>query len=88
MPRTIQYAIHDDGHVISRVGSEVAWPILDYDGMTPENSYAMIYNLETMSVHSVAHEWHMLKWTRKIPVEIKNIHREYWGFPKLKVERA
>lgn len=84
--RNITYAIDlDTGLVISRVGSELAWPILDYDGMLPENNYAMNYSLEKTSVYSLAGGcWSALKWTRKIPVEIKNIHRRFWGFRELK----
>lgn len=83
--RTIQYAIDvETGLVISRVGSELAWPILDYKNMLPENHYAMNYNLEKMHVFTASSIWYMLKWTRKIPKEIKNTHREFWGFPLLK----
>lgn len=83
MIKNITYAIHSDGYVISRVGSDVAWPILDYDGMKPENNFAMKYFLEKMSVHAISREWDSLKWTKKIPVEVKNYHREFWGFKPL-----
>ena len=84
--RNITYAIDlDTGLVVSRVGNELAWPILDYEEMSPENNYAMNYHLEKMSVYSaVTYCWSALKWTRKIPVEIKNIHRRFWGFKELK----
>jgi len=85
--RNITYAIDlETGLVVSRVGSELAWPILDYEGMLPENNYAMNYCLEKISVSSVAgYYWSLLKWTRKIPLEIKNIHRRFWGFKELKI---
>ena len=83
--RTITYAINGTGLVVSRVGSELAWPILEYDKMLPENNYEMDYHLEKITVFSVAgHIWDMLKWTKKIPQELKNKHREFWGFSKLK----
>lgn len=83
--RTIQYAVDiETGLVISRVGNELAWPILDYEGMTSENGYKMNYYLEKVSVFSVAGCMDMLKWTRKIPVALKNKHRKFWGFPELK----
>ena len=79
--RTIQYAVDTEtGLVISRVGSELAWPILDFDNMLPENNYAMNYYLDKISVLSVASCWYILKWTRKIPKTIKNTHRKFWGF--------
>lgn len=82
--RTITYAIEDStGFVASRVGNEIAFPILDYEGMTPENNFATLYALEKMSVISVASWISDLQWTRKIPVEIKNLHRAFWGMPAL-----
>jgi len=84
--RTIQYAIDSDtGLVISRVGNEFAWPVLDYGNMRPENDYPINCRLEKMAVSRIAGRyWIGLKWTKKIPKEIKNIHREFWGFPLLK----
>ena len=83
--RTIQYAVDTEtGLVISRVGSELAWPILDFENMRPENNYTMNYYLEKISVISACSSMQHLKWTRKIPKEIKNLHRKFWGFPELK----
>ena len=80
--RTIQYAVDTEGHVASRVDSEIAFPVLEYDKMTPENNYKMTYKLEKEGVlHICRTDWFKgLKWTRKIPVQIKNYHREFWGF--------
>lgn len=84
--RTIQYAINmQTGLVISQVGNEVAWPILNYDGMAETNSYTKNYHLEILPLHHVTFfTWDILKWTKKIPKEIKNIHRKFWDFPLLK----
>ncbi len=84
--RTIQYAIDTETRmVISRVDSELAWPVLDYDNMRPENNYTMNYYLEKITVFSVAGRvWNGLKWTRKIPRGIKNLHRQFWGMRRLK----
>ena len=82
--RNITYAIDlDTGLVISRVGSELAWPILQYIGIRPENLFATQFQLEKIEL--LAAIWCRLKWTRKIPVEIKNIHRRFWGFKELKI---
>lgn len=84
MNRIIQYAIHTDGFVVSRVGSELAWPILDWDGMLPENGFKAEHYLDRVPVLDVRHEWSLLKWTRKVPISAKNLHRQFWGFPLLK----
>jgi len=84
--RTIQYAIDmETGLVVSRVGSEFAWPILDYGDMRPENDYTMNCHLEKITISRIAGRyWLGLKWTKKIPKAIKNTHRKFWGFPLLK----
>jgi len=46
MRKIITYAIDaETGQVISRVGHGVAWPVLDFEGMTPENNFKAEYNL-------------------------------------------
>ena len=83
--RTITYAINKNtGLVWSRIGSETAFPVLDYNGMTPKNNFETHYNLEKANVLSVGCEWDYLHWTKKIPEKIKNKHRKFWGFPELK----
>jgi len=85
--KNITYAIHTDGYVVSRVGRDIAWPVLDYKGMTPGNNYQMIYNLERMSVFGIGPEWDLLKWTKKIPIEVKNEHRAFWGMKPISSKR-
>ena len=78
--KTIQYGIDCDGHVISKVSPELAIPILDFEGMVADNSFEPSYNLEKHTLLSCAGNWlNGVRWTRKIPVEIKNIHRKFWG---------
>lgn len=82
--RTITYAIEQNtGLVYSQVGSEIAVPVLDYDGMKPENNFQTRYDLEKSPVFA-AHIGTAFIWTRKIPNAIKNIHREFWGMKLLK----
>jgi len=81
--RRIMYGIDRDGVVYSRVGSEMAFPVLDFLGMRPENGYRMVYNLEKDSIFSVMCSGVVITWTRKIGKEIKNIHRAFWGFKKI-----
>lgn len=59
--KTITYAIDHTGLVISRVGSEVAFPVLEYDNMTPANNFRMNYHLEKAHVFSLAgNYWSLL----------------------------
>jgi len=84
--RNITFAIDTETRlVISRVGDELAWPILDYDNMRPENNYTMNYYLEKITVFSVVgRSYNNLKWTKKIPTNIKNLHRRFWGMEDVK----
>jgi hypothetical protein len=83
--KTIQYAIDTEtGLVISRYGDEIAFPELQYKDMNSKNKYTAGYILQKTSVFAVAVAWDYYKWTRKIPVEIKNKHREFWGFKPIK----
>ncbi len=84
MIRIITYANHkDDGLVISRVGSEIAWPVLDYERIGEGGDFTgpLLYHLEKMPILSVpGTEWQRLRWTKKVPVQLKNRHRTFWGF--------
>jgi hypothetical protein len=90
MNRTIAYGIEKDtGLVYSRVGDECAGPVLDYqaigqgdDGYEPGDFRGPIrYTMEKMPLREV---YPYVVWTKKIPVPLKNRHREFWGFPLLK----
>ena len=83
----ITYAVTPDGHTISRIGSEVATGVLDYEAMVPENGYNAGYYFEKFSVHCISsNEWDSWYWTKKIPLPVKNMHRKFWGLPELKDE--
>ena len=76
--RTIQYMIdRETGMVWSRVNSEVAIPVLDFEGMKPENNFQTKYNLEKFDLSALYHT--NLIHTRKIPTELKNAHRKFLG---------
>ena len=93
MPRTIKYAVDEDGTVYSRVDREVAVPVLDFaaigqggDGFAkgdfngPTRS-----NLEKFALEALYGVYSSLRWTRKIPVGLKNRHRAFWGMKPLAV---
>lgn len=91
MNRTIQYAVNkDDGLVISRVGREIAVPVLDYEKIGEGGDFTrpLEYHLEKMPVIALGRDWPRYVWTRKIPTELKNEHREFWGFSLLEVADA
>jgi hypothetical protein len=82
--RNITYAFDlETGKVLSRVGDEIYFAVLDYDAMTPENNFEMTYKWEKYSVFSLV-GFETYQWTKKIPKEIKNFHRKFWGFKELK----
>jgi len=85
----IEYAIdRTSGMVISRVDSEIAVPVLQFDRMSPQNNFLPVYMLERMSVFHLAATllWDNYQWTKKIPVEIKNRHRKFWGMKELEAK--
>jgi hypothetical protein len=85
---TIQYAIDvHSGRVVSQIGDEFAWPILDYEGMTPANHFQTNYHLEKVNIKELYHPGsglHTLLHTRKLPLRIRNYHRAFWGMPPVK----
>ena len=84
MPKTIQYGINTDGLVWSRVGSEIALPVLEYDKIKGQEPFQ--YHLEKFPILSLCRELHFIKWTRKIPTKLKNKHRKFWDFIPLKLK--
>jgi hypothetical protein len=85
MNKNIRYGIDcETGLVWSRVGSQVALPVLQYDQMIPDNNFRTIYALEKFDViHLIGSAYNAVKWTRKIPAQIKNLHRQFWGMKPL-----
>lgn len=99
MNKIITYGIEaETGTVISRVGGEVAYPVLDFaaigqggDGYAPGDFNGPTrYDLEKMSVYDI--DYRTIRWTKgrgttrglpAIPVELKNRHRVFWGFKPL-----
>jgi hypothetical protein len=81
----IRYGIdRETGLVWSRMGSMVALPVLQYDQMGPDNNFQTIYELEKFDViQLVGSAYNAVKWTRKIPLHLKNLHRQYWGMKPL-----
>lgn len=88
MSRCITYAVEEEtGLVYSRVGAEIAVPVLQYEriGKGGDFTAPLEYELEKFGVSELRGEWNTLRWTRKIPVALKNKHREFWGMAALEV---
>lgn len=83
--KTLSYGINlETGLVWSRLDSEIAFPVLAFEQMLPENNYTAPLILEKASILDVTGRvWEGLKWTKKIPKEIKNEHRKFWGLKEL-----
>ena len=73
-----------DGHIYSVMGREMVYPVLDFAGMKPENNFETNYNLEKMR----RDEQVPVIGTKKVPLRIKNAHREVWGMPPVKTNRG
>jgi hypothetical protein len=88
MSRIITYAVEEEtGLVYSRVGAEIAVPVLQYERIGKGGDFTgpLEYELEKFGVHELCGAWNTLRWTKKIPVALKNRHREFWGMAALKV---
>jgi hypothetical protein len=83
--KAIRYGIdRETGFVWSRMGSMIALPVLQFDKMVPDNDFQTIYELDKFDViQLVGSAYNAVKWTRKIPTQIKNLHREFWGMKPL-----
>lgn len=99
--KQICYAVDDeDGLIYSRVGDQVAVPVLDFAGIGMggvEKETGKVfekgnfqgptnYNLEKFPLHSLSPSWGNLRWTKKIPTAVKNLHRAFWGMKPLKAD--
>jgi len=101
----VQYALHPDGFVVSRLDSDFAWPVLDFpaigsggrsnnpstgEDFEPEyraGDYNGPMRYDLQRFHGMQPgEARLLVWTRKIPMDVKNHHRAFWGLKSLKKE--
>lgn len=94
--KTIEYFVdcsHENA-LWSRCDKEVLYSSISYEPYSDEENsfeaYECVVNEASMSIF---HAYHYLqegkgRWTRKVPVEWKNAHRKFWGFPPLKDEKA
>lgn len=74
---------------ISRLGNELAWPVLQFDQLGKNGDFTApaVYALNKISVFHVHQPWDSLRWTKHVPLTVKNEHRKFWGFPLLPVPK-
>jgi len=51
--------------------------------MIPDDNFRTKYALEKVDVLEVVGSLGSVRWTKKIPLGLKNIHRDYWGMKPL-----
>ena len=87
--RVITYAVHkEDGLVISRMGDQIAYPVIEYEAIYANGSFGnpVTRYLEKIPLTAIPESlWKKFNWTKKVPIEIKNKHREFWGLKALKI---
>ena len=88
MRKIITFAVdRGTGLVYSHLGSEIAFPVLDYDKIGEDGIFnnPLEFHLEKCNVLEFSPSaWRALRWTKKImSVHAKNSHRSFWGLPAL-----
>ncbi len=81
----------DSGCVVSRLGSEYAWPVLDFEGIGQGGEGyepgdfrgPMRYQLERISIFGVGSCRPTPLAPAKVPRELRNRHRTFWGLEAL-----
>ncbi len=61
-------------------------PVLNFEEIGKDGNYnaPFTYTLTKFNIHRIGKtEWDGLRWTRHIPVDVKNAHRKAWGMEPL-----
>lgn len=86
--KTIQFlADVSSGDFYSEYGydREIAIPMMDYEAIGKNGNFQapITYTLEKVDRNCI--QWKYIHNTKKVPVEIKNLHRKFWGMKELPV---
>ncbi len=89
--KSLIYGIDSEGLVVSclRIYGHTegfAVPVLEFDGMGPWNGFAATFDMTRFNRLDF-HYLNQLGFTKKISRPWKNIHRKFWGFELLKMDR-
>jgi hypothetical protein len=85
----ITYGLDHDCGVISRCGDEIACEVILFDQIGKKGDFRgpIPTRLEKMPLHSLAHgQYGRIHWTKHLPIENKNPHRQLWGLKPLKFD--
>lgn len=84
--KNITYGVGNDSFY-SRCGDRVALFELDYNNMKPENNFESSYKITDYNIFDLhSSEFDNIRWTKKIPLSIKNMFRKYFGMQELKMK--
>jgi len=61
----------------------IAYTVLDFEHMTPENGFEERYSIDESSAYSVIKNSDDIVWTKKIPTAVKNIFRKHFNMKPL-----
>ena len=86
--KNITYGVGNDSFY-GRCGSRIAFFELDYGNMNPENNFESSYKITDCNIFDLhSSEFDNIRWTKKIPLSIKNKFRKYFGMPELKMKHS
>lgn len=80
--KNITYAVNKDGFY-ARCGDRIAFFELYYKNMKPENDFLEEYIISDCSVFEFGSQ--NVRWTKKIPLVVKNRFRKHFGMSELKL---
>lgn len=83
----LSFAIHYEGdHWICRQDDRIIYPSINYEGMKPENKFEAdpAYFLEKTTIWDFMSFFDQYKFTKKIPLSIKNEFRAFLGMKPAK----
>lgn len=88
MSRTIQYGVDTDGAPVAKCEGELAYFLLEYENMTPENNFTPKYHLEKTPASTLyGNNWFEgITWTRKIALRYKEQFRRFFGLKAIKIK--
>jgi hypothetical protein len=84
--KNITYGV-DSESFFARVDDRIAFFELDYNNMKPENNFEANYKITDWNIFDYhSSEFNNIRWTKKIPVAIKNMFRKHFDMPELKMK--
>lgn len=83
--KNITYGVGSDSFY-ARCGDRVAFFELDYNNMKPENNFELSFVIGQCDIFELhSSRFDTIRWTKKIPISIKNKFRKHFNLPELKM---